>query len=84
MTSWSIESSVPQPPRRRRRAEVYDEPARRLVRCLDLFDEIEALDPTPHQRAELVRACQVEPGALREACLLRLRERVISRLVTPS
>lgn len=50
-----------------------DEPMKRLLRCLDLFDAIE-----PHDafRTELVRAAQVEPGALREAALRHLAERV--------
>lgn len=59
------------------KARRNNEPMKRLLRCLDLFDFI---SDAPHLsiecRAELVRAAQVEPGALREAALRHLAERV--------
>lgn len=54
-----------------------DEPMKRLLRCIDLFDFIETSAHLSIEcRAELVRAAQVEPGALREIALKRLAERV--------
>lgn len=50
-----------------------DEPAKRLGRCLDLFDWLESIDSA---RPALIAACQVEPGALREAALVALTLRV--------
>lgn len=54
-----------------------NKPAKRLLRCLDLFDFIETSAHLSIEcRAELVRAAQVEPGALRETALRHLAERV--------
>ena len=59
------------------RAKRDDEPMKRLLRCLDLFDFIEtAAHLSSECRAELVRAAQVEPGALREAALAAIALRV--------
>lgn len=50
-----------------------DECAKRLARCIDLFDFIDASAHLSIEcRTELVRAAQVEPGALRELALGRL------------
>ena len=46
-----------------------DEPRWRLLRCLDLFDAIEAWHPEGALRDELVRACQMFTGVERERCL---------------
>lgn len=54
-----------------------NEPMHRLLRCIDLFDFIETNAHLSIEcRAELVRAAQVEPGALREAALADLTLRV--------
>lgn len=55
------------------KAKRDDAGAHRLARCLDLFD---FLEPTDSARPALIAACQVEPGALREAALVALTLRV--------
>lgn len=46
-----------------------DLPAKRLARCMDLFDAIEAWHPEGALRDEFVRACQMFTGVERERCL---------------
>jgi len=46
-----------------------DKPMCRLLRCLDLFEQIEAWHPEGSLRAELVRACGMTSGVYRERCL---------------
>lgn len=54
---------------KKRSGKKPDEPMRRLVRCLDLFDEIEGRHPEGSLRDELVRACEMPTGDQRETCL---------------
>lgn len=55
------------------KAKRDDAGAHRLIRCLDLFDWLEPIDSA---RPAPIAACQVEPGALREAALAALALRV--------
>lgn len=53
-----------------------NEHAHRLTRCLDLFDRIEAYQPTGALRDQMVRACQLGHGRDRETALRLLLARI--------
>lgn len=57
------------PTKPKRRGRKRDLPVARLLRCLDLFDAIEARLPVGALRDELVRACEMPTGDQRETCL---------------
>lgn len=61
---------------KKRSSKRLDEARWRLVRCLDLFDEIEDRHPEGSLRDELVRACGMTTGEERERCLTLLRDKI--------
>ena len=79
MESFDFRTADPEVVRVRSKGK-RDEPARRLLRCLDLFDRIEEWHPEGALRDELVRACQMFTGVERERCLGILLAKIEQRV----